>query len=135
MRPRLASATASPLFLDPRLLARLLPLSLTFFLLAACDQIAPPLEQLPLRDTLRADPEVVAALSDGARQNLGDRLLSARRAESASDLIDDPAAPPPEVLARFDRARERSGREARPRRRRSWSRVRWSGARRARCGC
>ena len=82
------------------------------FLLAACGEIAPPLEQLPLRDTLRADPEVVAALDDGARRSLADRLLLTPGSQTASDPVDDPAAPPQQLVARLDRARERGGQDA-----------------------
>jgi len=81
-------------------------------LAAACGEIAPPLDQLPLRDTLRADPQVVAALDDGARQNLADRLLLMRGGEIGDDAVDDPAAPPAELVARLDRARERRGLDA-----------------------
>ena len=81
-------------------------------LLAACGEIAPPLEQLPLRDTLRADPEVVATLDDGARRNLAERLLLRDGAVAASDPVDDPGAPPQELVARLDRARERHGQDA-----------------------
>jgi hypothetical protein len=81
-------------------------------LAAACGEIAPPLEQLPLRDTLRADPEVVAALDDGARQRLADRLLLTAGSLTGSDPVDDPGAPPPQLVARLDRARERGGQDA-----------------------
>lgn len=81
-------------------------------LLAACGEIAPPLEQLPLRDTLRADPEVVAALDDGARRSLADRLLLTPVSEATADPVDDPGAPPQELVGRLDRARERRGQDA-----------------------
>jgi hypothetical protein len=83
------------------------------FLFVACGEIAPPLEQLPLRDTLRANPEVVAALDDGTRQRIADRLLLMRGSETAADeSLDDLATPPQELVARLDRAREQRGQDA-----------------------
>ena len=80
-------------------------------LLAACGELAPPLEQLPLRDTLRADPEVVVTLNDGARQSLAERLLLMRGNRTPDEPVDDPAAPPQELVARLDRAREGRGQD------------------------
>ncbi len=80
--------------------------------LAGCDDGAPPLDQLPLRDALRVDPAVMATLSDDARQRLATRLETARTGDDASDPVaGDPAATQPAVLVNeADAARaQRSG--------------------------
>src|SRR5256885_8691760 len=101
MKPTMAWI-ASPLLVIPLIFAG-----------AACDQVAPPLEQLPLRDTLRADPDVVAALPDDARQQLAVRFQAARVADTGDDAIDDADRATPDVLvARADRARASRGQDA-----------------------
>ena len=55
--------------------------------LAGCDDGAPPFDDLPLRDALRADPAVIAALSDDARQRLAARLEAARTVDDSGDPI------------------------------------------------
>ena len=60
--------------------------TLAFLLLAGCDQ-APPFDQLPLRDALRADPEVIASLPDTARMQLAARLERARTQDMAIDAL------------------------------------------------
>jgi len=80
--------------------------------LAGCDDGAPPLDQLPLRDALRADPAVMATLPDDARQRLATRLEAARTSDDTSDSVaGDPGATQPAVLmTEADAARaQRSG--------------------------
>ena len=80
--------------------------------LAGCGEGPPPLDELPLRDTLRADPEVVGDLPDDARARLAERLEAARARDGASDDVagagDDPAA----LVAAVDRARAERNAEA-----------------------
>lgn len=75
-------------------------------LVAGCGEGAPPLDQLPLRDALRADPQVVAAMPETARLQLGDRLEAGRAADETSDAVDDALAPGVLVTA-LDDARAR----------------------------
>jgi hypothetical protein len=55
--------------------------------LAACAADAPPFDELPLRDTLSADPEVIAILPDDARRSLAERLEQARRDTPESEEV------------------------------------------------
>jgi hypothetical protein len=81
--------------------------------LAGCDEGAPPYDELPLRDALRADPAVLAALPDAARARLASRFEAARSTDGTVDsLANDPATTPPERVAEMDRARQR--RQAEP---------------------
>ena len=80
--------------------------------LTGCDGAAPPLDELPLRDALRADPAVIATLSDDARQQLAARLEAARTGDGTSDPVagDPDATQPAMLLAQVDAARaQRSG--------------------------
>jgi hypothetical protein len=80
--------------------------------LAGCDDGAPPLDELPLRDALRAEPAVIATLSDDARQRLAARLEAARAGDDSGDAVtSDPATTQPAVLvSEADAARaQRSG--------------------------
>ncbi len=73
--------------------------ALLLLALAGCDDGAPPLDELPLRDALRADPAVIATLSDEARLRLAARLEAARTGDDASDPVaGDPIATQPAVL-------------------------------------
>lgn len=86
--------------------------ALLFVALAGCDDGAPPLDELPLRDALRADPAVIAALSDDARRRLAARLEVARAGDDSGDAVTgDPATTQPAVLVtEADAARvQRSG--------------------------
>ncbi len=56
--------------------------------IAGCAPAAPPFGELPLRDALRADPEVVAALPDGERGRLAARFQAAAAADTAADAVD-----------------------------------------------
>jgi hypothetical protein len=76
---------------------------------AGCDDDGPPLDELPLRDALRADPEVLAALSPASRRRLAARLAAARASDRGADQLDDDdadAAESPRMLvAALDRTR------------------------------
>jgi len=74
-------------------------------LFAGCGQGPPPLDELPLRDTLRANPEVVAALSDDARATLAARLDTARARDAVTDDVADAGEDPATLVAAVDRAR------------------------------
>ncbi|MEP7120241.1 MAG: hypothetical protein ABJE95_04985 [Byssovorax sp.] len=54
--------------------ARWLWASAAIPLLSACAAEAPPLEALPLRDALTAEPDVIASMPDVARRELAERL-------------------------------------------------------------
>jgi hypothetical protein len=62
-----------------------LPLGL-LSLAVGCGE-GPPLDELPLRDSLRAEPAVVAALPPAARAQLAGRLEAARTGDSGSDPV------------------------------------------------
>ena len=82
-------------------------------LLAGCDEVAPPYEELPLRDALRADPATVAAMSDAARARLAARFEAARSGDPTLDkLADDSSTSPQSLVAQMDRGRQR--RQAEP---------------------
>lgn len=80
--------------------------------LAGCDGGAPPFDELPLRDALRADPAVIATLSDDARQRLAGRLEAARTVDDPGDPIagDLATTQPALLVTQADAARaQRSG--------------------------
>jgi len=78
-----------------------------------CDQGEPPFDELPLRDALRADPAVLAPLSEVSRARLASRLESARTGDVAVDHLSvDSSASPQTVIGDVDRARQR--RQAEP---------------------
>jgi hypothetical protein len=79
---------------------------------AGCEQLAPPLDELPLRDALRADPDVVAALPDDARQRLAARLALARVDETSGETMPGGDLSPQLLIARVDQARELRGQDA-----------------------
>jgi hypothetical protein len=74
-------------------------------LFAGCGAGPPPLDELPLRDTLRADPEVVAALPDEARARLAARLETARARDSVSEDVAGDDEDPSRLVASVDDAR------------------------------
>ena len=82
-------------------------------LLGGCGEGGPPLDELPLRDALRADPEVVAALPDDARARLAARLEAARTGDGMTDPLAGAVVAAPDALVTvLDRTRER--RQAEP---------------------
>jgi hypothetical protein len=76
-------------------------------LVVGCGEGGPPLDELPLRDALRAEPEVVAGLSQDARLRLAARLEAARLADSRTDQVGDGAVTPRALVAALDRLREK----------------------------
>lgn len=77
-------------------------------LTAACDQGSPPFDQLPLRDALRAAPEVIAALPQPARVQLAVRFESARTKDAVIDRLEEsPVGTPVTLVAALDRVRQR----------------------------
>ena len=72
--------------------------------IGGCGDEAPPLDELPLRDALRADPAVVAALPDDARSRLAARFLAAEGADDGADAVAPPGSPAAAVSL-LDRAR------------------------------
>lgn len=81
--------------------------------LAGCDQGEPPFDELPLRDALRADPAVLANLSDAARARLASRFEAARAADRTVDhFFDDPSAACGLLVSNVDRTRQ--ARQAEP---------------------
>ena len=93
--------------------ARKLELAWLLILVAGCGEDGPPLDELPLRDALSADPAVIAAMPEEARQRLATRLEVARTNDGASDDADSVGAGDPRALvAQADAARARRGAEA-----------------------
>ncbi len=74
--------------------------------LGGCAGAAPPFDELPLRDTLRADPEIVATLPDDARARLGARFQAAGAGDTAADPIRMAAPSVSGLAAEVDRVRQ-----------------------------
>ena len=83
-----------------------LSIGLSTLVLVGCGDGAPPLDELPLRDTLRADPAVVAALGDSARQRLAARFEAAVTDDAISDAVAERLTPASEITS-LDEARAR----------------------------
>jgi hypothetical protein len=83
------------------------------FVFVGCGEAGPPLDELPLRDALRAEPEIVARLPTAARQRLAARLDSARAGDVTTDPVAgaDPGAPAA-LVSVLDQARERRSAES-----------------------
>ena len=76
-------------------------------LLAGCDQGSPPFDQLPLRDALRAAPEVIASLPESARIQLAVRLEAACAKDVAIDeLPSSTTSTPAATVVALDRMRQ-----------------------------
>lgn len=85
----------------------------TTLVLMGCGQDAPPYDDLPLRDALRAAPEVVASLSFETRQELARRLDAAGLADAGAMTLELPETVTIDSLARVaDEARENQGHDA-----------------------
>lgn len=83
------------------------------WMLAGCGQDAPPYEELPLRDALRAAPEVVATLPFEARRELALRLDAAGLDQDGATMLELPDTATIDSLARVaDEAREEEGQDA-----------------------
>ncbi|MES1205852.1 MAG: hypothetical protein ABUS79_07935 [Pseudomonadota bacterium] len=74
--------------------------------LGACAGAAPPFDELPLRDTLRAEPDVVATLPVDARARLGARFQSAAAGDTAADPVAMAASSASGLATEVDRARQ-----------------------------
>ena len=82
-------------------------------LAAACGQEAPPYDALPLRDALRAAPEVLAAMPEATRREVAERIEEAARAEDEKRALPSPELPTLDALASAaDEAREEEGKDA-----------------------
>ena len=88
-----------------------LSIGLSTLVLVGCGDGTPPLDELPLRDTLRADPAVVAALGDSARQRLAARFEAAVTDDAVSDAVAEGPTPANEVRS-LDEARGRRAADA-----------------------
>ena len=86
-------------------------IGLSMLVFVGCGDGTPPLDELPLRDTLRADPAVVAALGDSARQRLAARFEAAVTEDTTSDAVADRPTPASEVTS-LDEARVRRAADA-----------------------
>src|SRR5580692_1244242 len=70
-----------------------------------CGEGGPPLDELPLRDALRAGPEVVAGLAPAARSRLAARLEAARTGDRTTDRLGDGTPAAEVVVGALDRLR------------------------------
>ncbi len=86
-------------------------IGLSTLVLVGCGDGSPPLDELPLRDTLRADPAVVAALDDSARQRLAARFEAAATEDATPDAVAARPTPASEVTS-LDEARLRRAADA-----------------------
>ena len=85
-------------------------IALAFVVVAGCAAGTPPFDDLPLRDSLRADPEALSVLPDSARRKLAVRLEAARLGDQSLDLIGAMEALDGSArMLLVDRARERRG--------------------------
>jgi hypothetical protein len=72
----------------------------------------PPLDELPLRDALRAEPDVVAALPDDARARLAARFQAEGAGDTASDPVEAGALAASPLVAQADVARQHRSADA-----------------------
>jgi hypothetical protein len=84
---------------------------LSLLVVVGCADGAPPLDELPLRDALRADPAVVAELGDSARQRLAARFDAAAAEQATADTVVEAKTPAAEIAA-LDDVRARRGADA-----------------------
>jgi hypothetical protein len=70
-----------------------------------CGEGGPPLDELPLRDALRAEPAVVAGLPPEARTRLAARLEAARKVDLTSDRLGAGTPTPEALVGALDRLR------------------------------
>ena len=89
-----------------------LSMGLSTLVLVGCGDGTPPLDELPLRDTLRADPAVVAALDDSARQRLAARFEAAVTEDATSDAVVADRPTPASEVTSLDEARLRRAADA-----------------------
>jgi hypothetical protein len=77
-----------------------------------CGEDAPPYESLPLRDALRAAPEVVATLSDEARHELALRLREAEQVDPETLTFKPEILSLEPLVSSADDVRENTGKDA-----------------------
>ena len=83
-------------------------------------QTTPPYEELPLRDALQADPEVVSAVPEGSRKALAERMVREHEALHGAQRIAlgepptprQPALTPISLVTRLDAERSERGADA-----------------------
>jgi len=80
--------------------------------IAGCGEEAPPYENLPLRDALRAAPEVVVTLSDDARRELAFRLQDAEEVEPETVVFAPKTLDLDVLVTSADAVREASSKDA-----------------------
>lgn len=80
--------------------------------IVGCGDDSPPYEVLPLRDALRAAPEVVAGLSHEARYDLALRLRNAQQVESETLTFNPESLSLEPLVTSADSVRESSGKDA-----------------------
>jgi hypothetical protein len=82
-------------------------------MLGACAAGAAPFEDLPLRDALSADPEVILGLSIDARRRLAERLLEAQQTATPAEAMEQtPLGTPADEVRQLDTSREARGEDA-----------------------
>lgn len=79
---------------------------------AGCGDDTPPYEVLPLRDALRAAPEVMASLSHDARHDLALRLSNAQQVEPETVTFSPESLSLEPLVTSADAVRESSGKDA-----------------------
>jgi hypothetical protein len=70
-----------------------------------CGEAAPPFDELPLRDALRAEPEAIAAMPAPARARLAARLEAARVGGANEDQVRRDSPDPLALVTALDAAR------------------------------
>ena len=80
--------------------------------LGACSAADPPFAELPLRDALTADPEVLAAMPEEARRELGERFEEARRGQRGAEPVDGGDGAPGSLVRLVDEERAARGDDA-----------------------
>src|SRR5262249_53309734 len=96
-----------------RVRGRFLSAALLALVLGGCAGDAPPLDELPLRDALGADPEVIASLPAEAERALAERFESARKGESEAEEMQPAGRATPAAEVRdADVTREARGDDA-----------------------
>jgi len=81
-------------------------------MLGGCGDNAPPYETLPLRDALRAAPEVIATLPEESRRELALRLQEAERVEPETLTFAPETLNLEPLVSAADSVREGSGKDA-----------------------
>lgn len=89
------------------------PLLIAFAgVIAGCGEEAPPYDSLPLRDALRAAPEVVVTMSEDARHDLALRLQDAEQAEAETVVFAPKSLELDSLVVAADAVREATNKDA-----------------------